>query len=100
MLSFDRERFALALCSATSREAKPMLPEAGKGPYIKELLERFEKENAVDLSVVDWDAFELEDVTPEGYASASQENYESWIMGFIRFCKTTPVFQRRERSFF
>lgn len=100
MLEFDQARFADALRSAMTKETKQVIPEARKSPYIKKLLDLFEKEGVVNLSMVDWDAFELEDVTPNSYISAYQKNYESWIMGFIRFCKTTPVFRRRERSFF
>ena len=67
---------------------------------IQKLLEAFDKEETIDLSIIDWDAFQIENVTPENYERVYHRVFDGWIQGFIHYCRKAPVFQRQERSFF
>lgn len=67
---------------------------------IQKLLEAFDKEESIDLSIIDWDAFQIENVTPENYERVYHRVFDGWIQGFIHYCRKAPVFQRQERSFF
>lgn len=58
------------------------------------------KEETIDLSIIDWDAFQIENVTPENYERVYHRVFDGWIQGFIHYCRKAPVFQRQERSFF
>ena len=58
------------------------------------------KEETIDLSIIDWDAFQIENVTPENYERVYHRVFDGWIQGFIHYCRKAPVFQRHERSFF
>lgn len=58
------------------------------------------KEETIDLSIIDWDAFQIENVTPENYEWVYHRVFDGWIQGFIHYCRKAPVFQRQERSFF
>ena len=91
MTAFDRNVFVKMLLSVPQKDDAALFPKSERSPYIQKLLEAFDKEETIDLSIIDWDAFQIENVTPE--------NYE-WIRGFIHYCRKAPVFQRQERSFF
>ena len=67
---------------------------------IQKLLEAFDKEETIDLSIIDWDAFQIENVTPENYEWVYHRVFDGWIQGFIHYCRKAPVFRRQERSFF
>ena len=64
MLEFDKKRFAELLLTAPAKE--PLLETAEPNAYVQSLMDMFENEGRLDLTIVDLDAFELKHVTPAG----------------------------------
>ena len=84
MTAFDRNVFVKMLLSVSQKDDAALFPKSERSPYIQKLLEAFDKEETIDLSIIDWDAFQIENVTGSTR----------------RKCRKAPVFQRQERSFF
>ena len=91
---------ALWHISVSQKDDAALFPKSERSPYIQKLLEAFDKEETIDLSIIDWDAFQIENVTPENYERVYHRVFDGWIQGFIHYCRKAPVFQRQERSFF
>lgn len=100
MTAFDRNVFVKMLLSVSQKDDAALFPKSERSPYIQKLLEAFDKEETIDLSIIDWDAFQIENVTPENYERVYHRVFDGWIQGFIHYCRKAPVFQRQERSFF
>lgn len=100
MTAFDRNVFVKMLLSVPQKDDAALFPKSERSPYIQKLLEAFDKEGTIDLSIIDWDAFQIENVTPENYEWVYHRVFDGWIQGFIHYCRKAPVFQRQERSFF
>lgn len=100
MTSFDRNVFVKMLLSVPQKDDAALFPKSERSPYIQKLLETFDKEETIDLSIIDWDAFQIENVTPENYERVYHRVFDGWIQGFNHYCRKAPVFQRQERSFF
>lgn len=98
MLAFDKSVFAEQFLAAPPKEQ--LLPDAQYNPYVQKLADHFKEEGSIDLSQVDWDVFSLENVTPVGYETQYDRVRQGWIQGVIGFCRKTPAFQLRERTFF
>lgn len=99
MLEFDKDTFMRLLMAAPPKK-KPM-DEPTFSPYIQELLDTLKAPEAeLDLTKIDWNAFELSDVTPKGYEALYPNVNDGWIKGFIGFCKKAPSHQLQKRSFF
>ena len=67
MTAFDRNVFVKMLLSVPQKDDAALFPKSERSPYIQKLLEAFDKEETIDLSIIDWDAFQIENVTPENY---------------------------------
>ena len=67
MTAFDRNVFVKMLLSVPQKDDAALFPKSERSPYIQKLLETFDKEETIDLSIIDWDAFQIENVTPENY---------------------------------
>lgn len=100
MTAFDQDIFIKMLLSVSQKDDAALFPKSECSPYIQKLLEAFDKEETIDLSIIDWDAFQIENVTPENYEWVYHRVFDGWIQGFIHYCRKAPVFRRQERSFF
>lgn len=100
MTVFNQDAFIKMLLSVPQKDDAALFPKSERSPYIQKLLEAFDKEETIDLSIIDWDAFQIENVTPENYECVYHRVFDGWIQGFIHYCRKAPVFQRQERSFF
>lgn len=100
MTAFDRNVFVKMLLSVPQKDDAALFPKSERSPYIQKLLETFDKEETIDLSIIDWDAFQIENVTPENYERVYHRVFDGWIQGFIHYCRKAPVFQRQERLSF
>ena len=98
MLEFDKKRFAELLLTAPAKE--PLLETAEPNAYVQSLMDTFENEGRLDLTIVDLDAFELKHVTPVGYESIYNHTTDGWLKGFSGFCRKTPSLRLQQRSFF
>ena len=99
MTAFDRNVFVKMLLSVPQKDDAALFPKSERSPYIQKLLEAFDKEETIDLSIIDWDAFQIENVTPENYERVYHRVFDGWIQGFIHYCRKAPVFQSA-RAFF
>lgn len=99
MLEFDKDTFARLLLAAPPR--KRVVDEPTFSPYIQSVLDTLKDPEAeLDLTKIDWNAFELSDVTPKGYEKMYPNVNDGWIKTFISFCKKAPAHQLQKRSFF
>ena len=65
MLEFNKDRFLSLLCAAPKIE--PVIEEPEHSEYVQSLIDTFKKEGRLDLTEINFDAFDLCHVTPEGY---------------------------------
>lgn len=99
MLEFDKATFAKLLRTALPK--KTVVDEPTFSPYIQSVLNTLKDPDAeLDLTKIDWTAFELSDVTPKGYEKMYPRVNEGWLKTFIAFCKKAPPHQLQKRSFF
>lgn len=98
MLIFNEAAFARQLLAAPPKEQ--IISEAQHSPYVQTLADRFKEEKIIALSEIDWNAFALENVTPVNYEKQYDKINQSWIQGLIDFCRKSPAFRTRERTFF
>ena len=99
MLEFDKDTFARLLMEAPPR--KQVVDTPTFSPYIQSVLDTLKAPEAeLDLTKINWNAFELSDVTPEGYETLYPHVNDGWIKTFISFCKKAPSHQLQKRSFF
>ena len=99
MLEFDKDTFVKLLLAAPPR--KQLVDEPTFSPYIQSVLDTLKDPEAeLDLTKIDWNAFELSDVTPKGYEKMYPNVNDGWIKTFISFCKKAPAHQLQKRSFF
>ena len=55
MTAFDRNVFVKMLLSVSQKDDAALFPKSERSPYIQKLLEAFDKEETIDLSIIDWD---------------------------------------------
>lgn len=99
MLKFDKTTFERLLIAAPPK--KTVVDEPTFSPYIQALLDTLKEPDAeLDLTKIDWNAFELSDVTPSGYENTYPHVNEGWLKSFIGFCKKAPPHRLQKRVFF
>lgn len=98
MIEFSKERFVQLLHEVP--EKKQLLSEPQYSPYIQSLIDIFKKEGNLPLDVIDWSAFEMEDVTPKSCQSEIENISKGWIEGFSRKIQRMPTLHLRCRTFF
>ena len=62
MLEFYRDRFVQLLHDAPAKE--PVLSEPKYSPYLQSVMDTAKKEGVLNLAMINWSAFEMEEVTP------------------------------------
>ena len=50
----------------------------------REVFDRLKNHELIDLTKLDWDAFDLSHVTPEDYEHRYKINQSNWLQGFNR----------------
>ena len=53
MTAFDRNVFVKMLLSVPQKDDAALFPKSERSPYIQKLLETFDKEETIDLSIID-----------------------------------------------
>lgn len=98
-MEFDRNRFLQALLDAP--EEVPLLDPPEHSDYLqKQVFDKLEAGEGIRWPDLDWDAFDLRHVTPEGYAWRYGELHRSWLMGINEALRETPAACLREKGFF
>ncbi len=98
MLEFDKDRFTALLRSAPEKETA--IAESEYSPYVQELIDIYKEDGSLDLSMIDWDAFELKHVTPSDHQAIHSHITDGWTKGFISFCRKVPSLRLQQRTFF
>lgn len=98
MLDFNKERFLSLLCAAPKIE--PVIEEAEQSEYVQTLIDAFEKDGRLELDRIDFNAFDLCHVTPQGYSRIYDHVKDGWVKGIVRFCRNTPPAHLQQRTFF
>lgn len=98
MREFNRERFMQLLREAP--ESKPFFPAPRRNPYIQSLMVKLKEEGTLDLAAIDWNAFEIADVTIPYFQEHADSDANGWVKGIIHRARNAPAFQSRRRVFF
>lgn len=53
MTAFDQDIFIKMLLSVSQKDDAALFPKSEHSPYIQKLLEAFDKEETIDLSIID-----------------------------------------------
>lgn len=98
MREFNRERFMQLLHEAP--ESKPFFPEPRHNPYIQSLMDTLKEEGSLELADIDWNSFEMADVTIPRFQEHADSDANGWVKGIIYRVGKAPAFQSRHRAFF
>lgn len=98
MLEFNKDRFLSLLCAAPKVE--PVIEEPEHSEYVQSLIDTFKKEGRLDLTEINFDAFDLCHVTPEDYTRMYSHIKDGWAKGVVHFCRKTPPAHLQQRAFF
>lgn len=83
MMRFDPEQFFRLLQQLPP--SQPMSEPAEHSAYLqREVFDRLKNHELIDLTKLDWDAFDLSHVTPEDYEHRYKINQSNWLQGFNR----------------
>lgn len=98
-MEFNKQRFFRALLEAPKEE--PILEPAEHSDYLQQqVFDKLNAGEAVKLAELDWSAFELRHVTPEGYAKPYEKLHMGWLQGINRFLRKVPAVNLNEKGFF
>ena len=78
----------------------PFFPVPRHNPYIQSLMDRLKEEGTIDLAAIDWNAFEIADVTIPYFQEHADDDANGWVRGIIHRAGKAPAFQSRRRVFF
>lgn len=98
-MEFDKQRFVRALLDAP--EEAPLFEPPEHSDYLqREVFDKLAAGEKVDLTSLDWDAFDLRHVTPEGYAKQYEKPHKGWLQGINHFLRKVPAANSNEKGFF
>lgn len=98
MLEFYRDRFVQLLHDVPAKE--PVLSEPKYSPYLQSVMDTAKKEGVLNLAMINWLAFEMEEVTPEGLNDICRRTESSWIAALAGNSKKAQIFRLLHRTFF
>lgn len=81
-------------------ESKPFFPAPRRNPYIQSLMGKLKEDGTLDLAAIDWNAFEIADVTIPYFQEHTDSDANGWVKGIIHRAGNAPAFQSRRRVFF
>lgn len=98
-MEFDKQRFIHALLEAPIETSLLEPPEHSE--YLQtQVFDKLAVDDRVDLQALDWDAFDLRHVTPEGYNQQYHRIHKGWLQGINHFLRKTPAASLAEKGFF
>ena len=98
MLEFHRDRFAQLLHEVPAKET--ILPEPKYSPYLQTVMDTVKKDGVLNLAMINWLAFEMEEVTPEGLNDICRRTESGWIAALTGNSKKAQTFRLLHRTFF
>jgi hypothetical protein len=99
MLEFDRTIFAALLSTALPKQS---VSEDGEhSEYLqKQVFDVLRAKENIDLRKIDFGAFELCHVIPDGYMNRNMQSENGWLLRFNQYIKQTPPVSLKQRQFF
>lgn len=98
MLEFYRDRFVQLLHDAPAKE--PVLSEPKYSPYLQSVMDTAKKEGVLNLAMINWSAFEMEEVTPADLNVIYRRTESGWIAALTGNSKKAQTFRLLHRTFF
>ena len=99
MMRFDPEQFFRLLQQLPP--SQPMSEPAEHSAYLqREVFDRLKNHELIDLTKLDWDAFDLSHVTPEDYEHRYKINQSNWLQGFNRMLQGIEPAALEKQVFF
>ena len=98
MLEFHRDRFVQLLHKAPAKE--PVLSEPKYSPYLQSVIDTAKKEGVLNLAMINWSAFEMDEVTPADLNAICQRTESGWIAALTGNRKKAQTFRLLHRTFF
>lgn len=91
-----------ALCNSCTRCPKASRFSMSRDTilYIQSLMDKLKEEGSLDLAAIDWNSFEIADVTIPYFQERAGSDANGWIKGVIYRMRKAPSFQSRRRVFF
>ena len=93
-----RDRFAQLLHEVPAKET--ILPEPKYSPYLQTVMDTVKKDGVLNLAMINWLAFEMEEVTPEGLNDICRRTESGWIAALAGNSKKAQTFRLLHRTFF
>ena len=98
-MEFDKRRFLQALLDAP--EEKPFLEPPEHSEYLqKQVFDKLTAGEEFRWLDLDWDAFDLRHVTPEGYAQPYEQLHCGWLQGVNHLLRDIPAASLNGKRFF
>lgn len=98
-MEFDKQRFLQTLLEA--QEERPLLEPPEHSEYLQTyVFDKLKADETFDLTELDWNAFDLRHVTPEGYLQRYEQLHRDWLYGINHFLRETPAIRVDEKRFF
>lgn len=98
-MEFDKQKFFRGLLEAPAEE--PLLEPPEHSEYLQEqVFDKLVAGEEVDLTDLDWTAFELRHVTPERYSQRYEETHRDWLRGINWRLRKTPAVNVSQKQFF
>lgn len=98
MLEFYRDRFVQLLHDAPAKEL--VLSEPKYSPYLQSVMDTVKKDGVLNLAMINWLAFEMDEVTPECLNDICRRTESSWIAALAGNSKKAQTFRLLHRTFF
>ena len=98
MLEFYKDRFAQLLHEAPAKD--PVLSKQKHSPYLQSVMDTVKKDGVLHLAMINWSAFEMEEVTPEGLNDICRRTESGWIAALASNSKKAQTFRLLHRTFF
>ena len=79
---------------------RPASPCRNRRSTAREVFDRLKNHELIDLTKLDWDAFDLSHVTPEDYEHRYKINQSNWLQGFNRMLQGIEPAALEKQVFF
>jgi len=98
-MEFDKSKFIQNLLDAPAED--PFLEQPEHSDYLqKQVFDKLAAGETVDLTTLDWNAFDLRHVTPEGYVEQYEDEHKDWVMGANWLLRKSPAVCLNQKVFF
>lgn len=99
MVQFDKDMF-LDTLRYTAAPSKITISGVHSEYLQREVFDKLKRGESVDLMALDWNAFDMCHVTPQGYDERYESNNRSWLRGLNRHFRRAEAVSLLRRNFF